>query len=62
MEKFDSFCYSLLDESKRFLEKAKSEKEQININAYLHASLLLSISSLEAFINGIADDFKDASV
>ena len=60
MEKFDVFCNVLLEESKRFLEKAKEEKKQININAYLHASLLLSISSLEAFVNGISDDFKGA--
>jgi hypothetical protein len=60
MENFDLFCNTLLEESKRFLEKAKGEKEQININAYLHASLLLSISSLEAFVNGIADDFREA--
>jgi hypothetical protein len=61
MEKFDLFCDALLEESKRFLEKAKEEKEQINISAYLHASLLLSISSLEAFVNGISDDFREAS-
>jgi hypothetical protein len=61
MGNFDLFCNVLLEESKRFLEKAKVEKEQININAYLHASLLLSISSLEAFVNGISDDFREAS-
>ena len=62
MEKFDVFCNHLLEESKRFLEKAKDEKERKAQNAYLHASLLLSISTLEAFVNGIADDFKNASI
>jgi hypothetical protein len=61
MENFDLFCNSLLEESKRFLERAKGENDPISINAFLHASLLLSISSLEAFVNGIAEDFKEAS-
>jgi hypothetical protein len=61
MEKFDEFCNALLEESKRFLEKAKGEKEQVNLNPYLHSSLLLSISSLEAFVNGISNDFEGAS-
>lgn len=59
METFDQFSQALLEEAKHFLEKARQEKDTSAINAYLHASLLLSISSLEAYVNGIADDFKD---
>lgn len=60
MKNIDDFSYQILEEAKRFLEKAE-ESEANNTTPYLHASLLLSISSLEAFINGIADEFKDAS-
>jgi len=61
MDSFDSFSNNLLEEAKRFLEKAKEETGQQAKNANLHSSLLLSISSLEAFINGIAEDMKEAS-
>ncbi len=60
MKNFDEFSNEILEEAKRFLEKAK-ETDDKNKPPYLHASLLLSISSLEAFVNGIADDFKDAT-
>jgi len=61
MESFDEFSNNLLEEAKRFFEKAKSENNSAAINAFLHSSLLLAISSLEAYVNGISDDFKDAS-
>jgi hypothetical protein len=60
MKNFDEFSNELLEESKRFLEKAKEQSVNQGI-PYLHASLLLSISSLEAFVNSIADEFKDAN-
>lgn len=56
MSDFDEFCGSLLEESKRFLEKAKEEKSNEGKQAYLHACLLLSMCSLEAYINGIAEE------
>lgn len=56
MSDFDEFCGSLLEESKRFLEKAKVEKTDEGKEAYRHACLLLSICSLEAYVNGIAEE------
>lgn len=56
MNDFDIFCSELLEESKRFLEKAKTEKNEDGIKAYQHACLLLAVCSLEAYINGIAEE------
>jgi hypothetical protein len=54
----DEFASSLLEESKRFLEKANDEEgDPAATNAYLHASLLLAFSALEAHVNAICDDF-----
>lgn len=61
MESFDSFSNNLLEEAKRYFEKAKESTNQQAKNANLHSALLLSISSLEAFINGISDEMKNAS-
>lgn len=61
MTDFDDYTNILLEQSKRFLEIAKAKQQDINgLNAYLNASLLLSISSLEAFVNGIANDFSES--
>lgn len=60
MSDFGVFCNTLLEESKWLLENSKKVESQKK-NAYQHASLLLSISALEAFINGIADDFAQSS-
>lgn len=62
MESFDEYSNNLLEKAKRFFEKAKEESTSISKDAYLHSSLLLAISSLEAYINGIADDFKEADI
>ena len=56
MSEIDYFASQLLEEAKRFLEKAKLECNPDGKDAYLHASLLLSVSSLEAHINAIADE------
>jgi len=61
MTTFDEFSSNLLEEAKRFYEIAKETSDVTAKKAYLHASLLISISSLEAFINGISNDFKNAS-
>ena len=61
MSTFDEFSSNLLEEAKRFFEIAQENRDLIARKAYLHASLLLSISSLEAFVNGIAIDFKNVS-
>jgi hypothetical protein len=60
MDRFDKYSVDLLEEAKRFLELAKKKEGTAGEKAYLHAALLISISSLEAFVNGIADDFKDS--
>lgn len=56
MVDFDKFLITLLDESIRFYEKGTGEESEDGKRAYLHASLLLGMSSLEAFLNSIADD------
>lgn len=61
MNDFDLFCSELLEESKRFLEKAKEEKPEANKKAYQHACLLLSICALEAYINGISEEITLAA-
>ena len=61
MNEFDKFCNTLLEESKRFFEKARSSKSNEEQAAFIHASLLLVISSIEAFVNGITDDFADSN-
>jgi hypothetical protein len=57
MEDFDKYCISLLEESKRFLEKFldKSVSTEGKL-AFSHSCLLLSVCSLESFINGIVDE------
>ena len=52
----DAFALSLLEESKRFLEKAKSADSE-DVPPFLHAALLLAFSSLEAHVNAMAEDF-----
>ena len=56
MTQIDAFASSLLEESKRFLEKAEDDEEPAT-SAYLHASSLLAFCALEAHVNAIADDF-----
>jgi hypothetical protein len=55
MSDFDAFSGELLEESKRFLEKAAESSDHHGRNAYLHASLMLALSALEARINSIAE-------
>jgi hypothetical protein len=57
MTEIDVVAALLLEESKRFLEKARDCADDDDArNAYLHASLHLAFCSLEAHINSIADD------
>ncbi len=60
MNDFIEFSAQLLEESKRFLEKAKEEKKTDGQTAYRHSCLLLSMCALEAYINGIADEITYA--
>jgi len=55
---FDFFASHLLEEAKRFLERAvEAKSDAVARDAYLHASLLLAFSGLEAHVNAIADEF-----
>lgn len=58
---YDQYTMSLLEQGKRFLEKAKIDTTTEGKAAYLSASLLISVCFLEATINSIAVDFKDRS-
>lgn len=55
MSDFDSFAASLLEESKALLDKANTD-DAFSKKTYLHASLLISVSALEACINAITDE------
>jgi hypothetical protein len=59
MDEFDVFAATLLEESKRFLEKANDCPEPNGRTAYLHAGILLAYCALEAFIATIAEEFKN---
>ncbi|MBH0054501.1 hypothetical protein I6E74_10025 [Salinibacterium sp. SWN139] len=53
----DSFSIQLLDEAKRFLEKAQAASDEER-DAYLHAALMVGFSALESHLNGIADELS----
>jgi hypothetical protein len=57
MNEVDEFSRTLIEEAKRFLEKAQEEENPDGKTAFLHAAFLLGFSALEAHINAIADDF-----
>jgi hypothetical protein len=56
MADFDLFADQLLEEAKRFLEKARESSDTTAEAAYLHAALMLSFCALEARINSIGDE------
>ncbi len=56
MRDIDALATLLLEESKRFLEKAHETTDDTARHAFLHASLSLGFSSLEAHVNSIVDD------
>lgn len=60
MADFDLFANQLLEEAKRFLEKAKESPDGPADAANLHAALLLSFCAFEAHVNSIADEFSMA--
>lgn len=49
----DAFSIKLLDEAKRFLERANESGEP---DPFLHAALVLAFSALESHLNGVADE------
>jgi len=56
MGAFDDFSSNLLEESKRFLEKANETSNTIEQSAYFHSAILIGMSALEAYINGICEE------
>lgn len=58
MTEFDSFASQLLEESKVLLDKSKTAEDFLRFT-YLHSSLLIAISALEACINSISDELLD---
>ena len=58
MAEVDEFASLLLEEAKRFLEKADGCDNDVEEGADLHAALLLAFCSLDAHINAIAMDFE----
>lgn len=57
MAEIDNIASTLLEQSKRFLEKAAGTEDGAAQEAYLHAALMLSFSSLEGHVNSICTDF-----
>lgn len=56
MPDIDALSVQLLEQAKRFLEKAKIDATQDGQAAYSHAALLLGFCSLEAHINAVAEE------
>jgi hypothetical protein len=56
MTAIDDFATTLLEEAKRFLEKANESTDEIAATAFLHAGLMLGFCGLEAHINSVADE------
>jgi hypothetical protein len=53
---FDVFANQLLEEAKRFLQKAAEASDDVAEAANLHAALMLSFCALEAHINLIGEE------
>lgn len=60
MADFDLFANQLLEEAKRFFEKATESSDPPVEAANLHAALLLSFCALEAHVNSIGEEFSMA--
>jgi len=57
MANIDEFATSLLEEAKRFLEKANEHADDTARTAFLHAALMLAFCSLEAHVNAMGEEF-----
>jgi hypothetical protein len=59
MAAISAFASDLLEEAKRFLEKAAeaAKAKSEGKDAFLHASLMIGFAAFEAHVNAIADDF-----
>lgn len=56
MSAFDDFSALLLEEAKRFLEKTNETEDQDAKTAFMHSAVLIGVSALEAYINGISQE------
>jgi hypothetical protein len=56
MNSFDTFAYQLWEEAKRFNEKAIDSIDPSAKEPFFHATILIGMSALEAYINGICED------
>lgn len=61
MSEIDLFANQLLEEAKRFLEKAGDGADSVAQTAYLHAALMLSFCALEAHVNALGEEFSVAA-
>ncbi len=59
MQEIDAFASELFEEAKRFLEKSKEPCNGEGKKAFLHAALLLGMSSVEAHINAICEEMSE---
>ena len=59
MKDIDIYAAELFEEAKRFLEKAKDAENEDGKKAFLHAALLLGMSSFEAYLNAISDEMAE---
>jgi hypothetical protein len=57
MAALSSFASDLLEDAKRFLEKANETTDPDGKKAFLHAALMVGFAAFEAHVNAIADDF-----
>lgn len=57
MAALSTFGADLIEEAKRFLEKASESTDSGGKTAFLHAALMLGFAGFEAHVNAIADDF-----
>jgi hypothetical protein len=58
LNEIDAFAASLLEEAKRFLERAREAKDEEGEAPNLHAALMLAFCSLEAHVNAVADEIS----
>jgi len=59
MAEFDDFSALLLEEAKRFHEKIDEDTNEDAKTAYIHSAVLIGISALEAYINGISQELMN---
>src|SRR5579862_4998456 len=57
MQDIDVFANQLLEEARRFFEKAAEAPAPAAKHANLHAALMLSFCALEAHVNSMGEEF-----